>query len=338
MSVRGTAARCDGAKWGVLAVRWSFVLGSLLGAVACAAGGVDKSSASCRVGSDCPSGACSSDGTCVSVPTVNDAQSASDVAPVSDGGATDAHPTTHADAGAADSTGTCTGNGDFVIDATELPLGPGLRGTFRVASNTAVDTAGKAQADGSRIWDYSGAMTGDTDALVETMAPTGQWWASAFGAASYAVQLSSSSNLLGVFKIDASALSLLGVVSPTSGVMQTQLTYSPAAPFVKLPLHLGDSWNVTSNISGQATGVPSTYTEAYEVKVDAKGKMITPYGSFSVLRVSTVLTRTLGFTPTITRSYGFIAECFGTVASVTSNPDETATEFTTAAEVRRLAP
>ncbi|MEO7094268.1 MAG: hypothetical protein ABI175_13515, partial [Polyangiales bacterium] len=80
------------------------------------------------------------------------------------------------------------------------------------------------------------------------------------------------------------------------------------------------------------------YTESYDVKVDAKGKVVTPFGEFSVLRLRTVLTRTVGALPTVTRTYGFVAECFGTVATITSNSNEASAEFTTAAEIRRLAP
>ncbi len=57
-----------------------------------------------------------------------------------------------------------------------------------------------------------------------------------------------------------------------------------------------------------------------------------------VQRVRVKLTRTVAFTPTVTRSFLFVAECFGTVATLTSQPNESANEFSSAAEVRRLAP
>jgi len=41
---------------------------------------------------------------------------------------------------------------------------------------------------------------------------------------------------------------------------------------------------------------------------------------------------------TVTRSDAFVAECFGPVATVTSQTDEQNDEFTNVAEVRRLAP
>jgi hypothetical protein len=39
---------------------------------------------------------------------------------------------------------------------------------------------------------------------------------------------------------------------------------------------------------------------------------------------------------TVTRTDVFVAPCFGTVATVTSQPGEASADFTSAAEVRRL--
>ena len=65
----------------------------------------------------------------------------------------------------------------------------------------------------------------------------------------------------------------------------------------------------------------------------------TPYGEFPVLRVATDLTRTSGFTTLATsRTYTWVAECFGPVATATSQDFESSAEFTNIREVRRLAP
>jgi hypothetical protein len=91
-------------------------------------------------------------------------------------------------------------------------------------------------------------------------------------------------------------------------------------------------------VSGTASGVAAFYTEKYDQKVDARGELVTPFGSFDVLRVKVVLTRTVGAVITVTRTYAFVTECFGTVASITSNANELQEEFTTAAELRRITP
>jgi hypothetical protein len=232
----------------------------------------------------------------------------------------------------------CSPTNSGTIVRTEVPLMAGLRATFRVATNATVSTAGTTQPDGSRVWDLSGALSGDQDILVETLSPQGAWWASSFANATYATPLSVSSNLLGVFQATDSALLLQGVVSPTNGAPQTNVSYSPAATTLSFPLTMGATFQSTSTVSGMADGIFTTYTEQYASKVDAHGTMKTPYGTFPVLRVHTVLTRTVGLVVTIVRSDAFVAECFGPVATIASQNNEANDEFTNAAEVRRLAP
>ena len=81
------------------------------------------------------------------------------------------------------------------------------------------------------------------------------------------------------------------------------------------------------------------YTEKYESRVDQVGTMKTPYGEFPVLRVATDLTRTSGFTTLLTkRTFSWVAECFGPVATAASQDFANGAEFTDNAEIRRIAP
>jgi hypothetical protein len=303
----------------------------------------------CNVGADCASGVCTAQGVCVPVAdAAADTQAGNDAA---DTGApeasADARPdatTTDAPPGDTPTTG-CTPNGDYVITAQELPLGPGLKATYRVAASVTIDTTGTAQADGTRNWDFSGALAGDKNVLLETSSPTGAWWASSYPTATYAVPLSSTSDLLGVFKLDAVSLSLLGIVSPTNvATTKTNVSYGTPVPVTKLPLQMGSAWTVTNvNVTGTYQGTAGyTYYETYDIRVDAKGHLTTPFGVFPVLRVSTLLSKTIGLYTTKTRTYGYMAECFGTVASAVSTTPTTGTdpgaEFTSASELRRLAP
>lgn len=219
-----------------------------------------------------------------------------------------------------------------------MPLRAGLHATFEVAENAPVDTAGAMQPDGSRVWDLAKMLAGDHGMLVETQALAGQWFASAFGGATYTAKLSDTSDLLGVFELSDTQLLLRGVVSPMDGLTKTELTYNPPVVVLAFPLHDGASWQTTSNVSGVAQGVAVLYTEAYSSSVDAHGKLATPYGDFAVQRVNTGLVRTVGALVTTKRTFSFTAECFGTVATVTSKDDELQAEFTTAAEVSRLTP
>ncbi|MDB4998706.1 MAG: hypothetical protein JWM74_6138, partial [Myxococcaceae bacterium] len=202
-----------------------------------------------------------------------------------------------------------------------------------------INTAGTTNPDGTRHWDFSGALTGDHTLVIETVALTGQWFAPDFSGATYTVRLSDSKDLLGVFELTPSALLLRGVVSPADGATtRTKVTYSPTASTLTFPMQKGSTWSTSSTVSGQASGFFTTYTEATTYNVDAAGDLVTPLGTYSVLRIKAVLTRTVGGFATTVRTYAFVAECAGTVARVISNDNESQEEFTTASEVQRTAP
>jgi len=292
----------------------------------CAAGS-DKE---CATGADCPSGACNSAGACVPVSTPRDTGAADTSAPNEDASTDDASTD-------APRVG-CSPNKDGTITADEVPITAGLKATFRVAENASFATAGVARGGGLRTWDLSVALSGDHDVLVTTRALAGNWYGSNFPGASHATELSLTSDLLGVFQTTASGLLLLGVVSPSDGTTKTELKYATPPAALQFPLALDKAWKVTSNVSGTASGIASFYTETWDAKVDARGDLVTPFGTFDVLRVRTILTRQVGVTMTITRSFAFVTECYGTIATITSRANETQEEFTTAAEIRRLAP
>jgi hypothetical protein len=234
--------------------------------------------------------------------------------------------------------GLCMPNNNGTITRDEVPMEPGLHANFEFAENVTVDTSGTMNANGTYAWDLTGPYSGDHTVLVTTDDPTGQWFSSQYQGATYTSKLADTSPLLGVFEASATALSLVGVVSPTSGTSQTELSYAPPAVFLGVPMQLGTTWNSNSEVTGMAEGLISNYFEAYTSKVDAQGTLKIPYGTFNVLRVQTTLTRTVGGVPALTQSLAWVAECFGTIASVTSQTGETQTSFTNAAQVMRLTP
>jgi hypothetical protein len=310
-------------------------IGSIpLVALACSA----SSSVECHVGADCASGACDANGKCVTVGPPDagvDASLGIDAGPESS--PVDA-PVVFPDAPYDSPIGGCVPKGNGTITRDEVPMQAGLHATFRVAENVTVSTAGTTQPDGSRLWDLSQPLAGDHDVVVTTDDPTGSWYASSFSGATYATRLSDTQTLLGVFQATSTSLLLQGVVSPSSGAQQTELSYSPAVTTLSFPMSLHTSWQTNANVTGTAQGIAAAYVEQYATSVDAVGVLHIPYGTFAVQRVHTVLTRTVGAVVSIIRSDAFVAECFGTVATVTSQTDEPNDEFTNAAEVRRLAP
>ncbi len=282
------------------------------------AGCSGSSEQACTLDSDCASGFCKTNGTCGAAET--------------DGGL-------DGDGGSDGQSGVCNPNHDGIISLDELPFAAGRMGKFRIATGATWNTAGVAATNGQRRWDLTGALSNDQDRDLALGAPAGMWWAADYPTATYATPLSSSSDLRGVFQLGSANLNLLGVVSPDGGTYKTELAYDPPVQVLAIPMQAGSTWSSTSTVSGYAQGVYGVYTEAYESHVDQVGTMVTPYGEFPVLRVATALTRTSGFTTLATsRTYTWVAECFGPVATATSQNFESSNEFTDIAEVRRLAP
>ncbi|MFT3697260.1 MAG: hypothetical protein QM831_29220 [Kofleriaceae bacterium] len=288
---------------------------------ACGSGGGDQS---CTVDSDCASHFCRADGTCG--PAADDP----------DGGMGSG-----SGSGSGSNNDLCTPNHDGTISADEVPLAAGKMANFRVATDATWNTAGAAGSGNERTWDLTGALSNDSDGPTTLTGPTNEWWKgdSGFAGASYYTQLAAGSDLLGVFKVDSNGVTLLGVVSPTKTATYTEITYDPPATILKVPMKASDSWTSSSSVVGYYSGSYVNYTEVYTSNVDQSGTMKTPYGEFPVLRIGTVLQqKQLGSTYNTVRNYAWMAECFGTVAKVSSQNNESNAEFSDDAEVRRIIP
>lgn len=309
--------------------------------------GCGDDASSCVVGADCPSGMCGADGTCL--PMEGGSSSTSEGSSSEGASSSSAQTTADSDSdsasgGADESTSGGPGssdcmppNGDGIIERTELFFEPGLQVDFLAAQAVTFDTAGST-IDGETIWDMSVDFPGDHTSSGEFLSIEGQWFEPSFPGATYATRLSDSEDLLGVFQATDSALTLLGVVSPVDGLQRTELVYDPPITVLSFPLVEGKSWESDATVTGVALGVPSVYTESYENHIEASGTLRTAFGDYEVLRVGVVLTRTIGIVPTVLRSYAFVSECTGTVATVRSNDNEDSAEFTQVAELRRIDP
>ncbi len=294
----------------------------------------DEGGRQCRVGADCASGMCSAEGVCVGGPNgSNPGTSGGPTNPSSDGG-TSAEASTPIDAALPG----CVPNKDGVITREEVPIQAGLHATYRIAKDEDVSTAGTPIANNRRAWSFTKAFASDTSVLVETMPLTGKWYAPKFSGATYAAKLREGSDLIGIFETSPGSLTLRGVASPEDGLYRTELTNEPPVSTLVFPLELGKTWNSDATVSGVANGVVAAYTEKYASQVDQAGELETPLGKFEVLRVRIVLTRTVGLLVTTVRTFAWVTECYGTIASVTSRDNETDVEFTRAVELRRIAP
>ena len=290
----------------------------LLTAAAGSAACSDNAAGTCSADDDCESKFCRADGTCG--PT---------------GG--DAAPGTDTPLGI-DAPAGCAPNGDDSIAANEYPIRPGASARFRTAQDATIDSTGTALPNNKRRWDLTGSLAGDTDGDLASIVPQGTWWASKFPTATYAARLSAKSDLLGVFAASATSVTLLGIVSPTDGTSRTEIKYAPEVVVLQFPVLAGRQWTTTAQASGVISGITSFYSETYATLVDASGTVATPYGEFPALRTKTEFSQTVGLLTTKRRTFGFIAECFGSVATMVSKDNPAAGELTSVAELRRLIP
>jgi hypothetical protein len=290
----------------------------------------------CTVGAECASGQCSSEGKCVGTQS-QDGAVVGDASRPDAAAMTDATPASDASSDAS----SCEFAGGSIARA-DIPFGPNLRANYRSAASVDVDTRGTAGAGGVRTWDFSGVLTGDQTIIVETLPLTGTWYAAKFPSASYVSKLSASSDLLGVFEAGAGSLSLLGIVSPMDGQARTELKYAPPAEILSFPLQLGKKFKTSNTVTGTypvgGFGTTVAYTEAYDSEVDAEGRLKTPLGTFGVLRVNTLLTKTVGLLVTKVRTHLYVTKCFGSIATVVSTDGEAQVEFSRASQMRRISP
>jgi hypothetical protein len=301
-----------------------------LNLAACAAGS-NKAGEACDAGSDCESGACN-DGTCVG----GDGGGGQGGAGAEGGGGSSAGGTAGEGGSASGGAGACAPNHDGRIERDEVPLAAGLDAKFRIATNVTFSTA-SSLVEGTPTWNLDVALAGDHGSLVETLPLAGTWFEATFPGATYASRLSDTEELLGVFEITGEALLLRGVVSYEDGPTKTELEYEPAVTVLSFPLEVGTTWSTDATVTGFANGVFGVYYESYDSEVDSRGDAITPFSTFDALRVRIDLTRTAGIVVT-QKTFAFVTECFGTVATVQSQLGETGSEFNDVAEIKRLTP
>jgi len=230
----------------------------------------------------------------------------------------------------------CKADHDGTITAGESPLGAGLQAIFQVGLDVPVDPAGLEQPDGTTLWDVSVITPADKAVVAQTTPLEGTWYAEVFPGADYAGRLSERETLLGVFEVTAEALLLRGVVSPEDGVFRTELVYEPPVAVLTFPIQADSQWTTKASVSGLGVGVPVFYDESYVSTVDGAGAIVTPFGELPVLRINVLMERTIGLMTTKVRTYLFVAECFGAVASMVSHDNDSAQDFEQAAELRRL--
>jgi hypothetical protein len=284
----------------------------------------------CRIDVECGAGQVCADGICVPARSLEGGPS------LPDGGLGDLAQPGPPDGFSPDAlTASCPFNGDGILQRAEIPAMPGLGAYFE--STPAGQTATVNLVKQSGGWDFSAVAASDQKVFDGLLSPNGPWWAALFPSASYAQLLDSGTGLLGVYRIEDSALRLLGAVSTTGGVGSTAVAYNPPIDVIRFPLKLGDSWSTTSTVTGTYLGVFFDATETWAMKVDDTGSAKTQAATFSTLRLRVDFEQDYGLSITKQIVYLFLAECYGVVTRVRSQNGETSADFTQASEYRRMA-
>jgi hypothetical protein len=232
----------------------------------------------------------------------------------------------------------CPANGDFVIVAREAQPVLGASLTYLangVGEQPEVELTGE-MIEGVRTWRFDGERPTDRriDSLVSD--PSASWFGAEFPEASYAEPVQGyESQMLGVYRINDEAVSLLGLASPDDE--STLVHYDPPVDVARFPLELARSWEQTTTATGVVMHIAFNAEETYRVTVDAAGEVIVPAGTFPVVRVRTELDRVAGPMSDQRVSYVWIAECWGRVALASSPAGVTDPDFDVAEQFWRLA-
>jgi hypothetical protein len=229
----------------------------------------------------------------------------------------------------------CSFNGDGILQRSEEPFLVGLGALFAV--NPAGSTTPVSLTPQSNAWDFSAPVPNETKVFDQLASPAGQWWSADFPTATFAERLVDGQALLGVYRASADKLELLGLVSDQPGLQQTRLIYATPPALIEFPLAVGQQWSAESDISGTLDGVAFFGHDAYSMLVDQRGTTKVPAGSFDTLRLRINYRETYGLISVTRITYLHLAECYGAVARIRSQDNETANDFTQAVEYRRLA-
>jgi len=237
----------------------------------------------------------------------------------------------------------CVPNLDGVLAPTEVAvaLGTPVRFTVSPAGVTRpVDLAGTLTSEGvewSLATDYA-----DDQALVVTPALASErWYSASFPSDAFVTPFDPGGRVESIGRVGPGGLELLGLASsePSPPEGTTLLVYSPPILALALPAAPGDAWVSVGNVAnGTVRGLPYASKDTYEVSVVADGALDLPWFTFDrVLRVATKVTVEPAVGAAVTRRQtSFFSECFAEVARATSLDGETHTDFTVAAELRRL--
>jgi hypothetical protein len=239
---------------------------------------------------------------------------------------------------------TCWPNLDGRIDSAEIQTAYGETIRYLVTPfgiERPVNVAGVVGSQGQLVWDWSTDYADDQVVRVVPTAVTDKWYAASFPTGQIVTPLDAAGRTQSIAVQDAQALWLLGVAStePDPPEGRTLLVYDPPVAVLRFPVAPGQTFVSAGSVTnGWWRGLQYAGQDVYEVTVDAMGEIRLPQITFSqVQRVRTHVTVQPAVGSSTSRwQVSFFAECFAEVARAVSVADETAPDFTVAAEIWRL--
>ncbi len=237
----------------------------------------------------------------------------------------------------------CIPDLDGQITSAELAPTFGIPASYLVSppsSPRPVDPIGTVDTTGRRAWDLS---LPDADPVAQVTArPIADHWAAAsFPADAFVAPLDAGQSIDAIYRSADNQLTLLGLASRLENPPEGQTLWRYTTPVVvyRFPLTDGQRWtSVGEVVNGLVRGLPYAGRDTYEVEVSGTGRLILPDFTFSqTLRVKTRLVSQPAVGQSSARNQiSWLFECFGEVARITSAPNESNSDFTSAAEMRRL--
>ncbi len=252
----------------------------------------------------------------------------------------------------------CFGDGDGVVDASEVQVDPALGiGTYvtvnRGGTTVSLEDPGGVDEGQGLVWDLS-AVDAERDELLR-IGPSplaGLWYEALFPDDAFDALLDGPTDMHGIYRLDdeAGELLLLGIAAAEEG---DHLVYDPPVPLMRFPLADGDGWvaddaAAEGEVDGEvyprdlgADGVVSL-VHTYAMEVDGVGTARLPFGDLPALRLRVIHRQEAYnsiaglFAADASRATIYVTECLGMVARVRSLPDEVAPDFSEAREVLRL--
>lgn len=238
-----------------------------------------------------------------------------------------------------DAAASCRGNGDGVIDRSEVLFVPGAEVRYRVnplGVGVVVNTAGMPGVGDARVWDFSSA-DGEVVTL-RLLDVSGQYFSGQFAGAQYAARLDPREPTLGVYRATDTAVQFLGAVSESAST-RTMIKYDVPVELLRFPMRLNDTWSVTAmTVDSMVDGIPVASRDSYTMTVDAHGEVRLGALTFrDALRLRVELVQQFPAGMGRRRiQYLWLTECYGEIARISSLDGQVALEFTTAQEFRRL--